>query len=282
MRIIIAVVASTGLFSAHVHAEQDLSGYWDMVVHEDFTERFGVGPEIGNYTGLPINEAARLKTDSWDDSRLTMPEHQCQPHPSYYGFRGVGQLRILLDVDDATEEVVRIRTHIEWQEQARDIWMDGRPHPSRFAPHTWQGFSTGEWEGDTLKVTTTHLKAAWIRRNGLIISDEATMIDYFTLHEQGTLLTHITLLKDDNYLTEPLIRSQHFRRTLQNRIAPYPCDPVVEVIRPEGVVPHYLPGQNPYLREFADEFGIPFEAARGGAETLYPEYFLELKSMLEE
>ena len=37
----------------------------------------------------------------------------------------------------------------------RTIYMDGRPHPSEYAPHTWQGFSTGEWEGDMLKVTTT-------------------------------------------------------------------------------------------------------------------------------
>lgn len=202
--------------------------------------------------------------------------------PGRHGFRGVGQLRILLDVDDATEKVVSIRTHIAWQEQARQIWMDGRPHPSALAPHTWQGFSTGEWDGDTLTVTTTHLKAAWIRRNGLIISDEATMMDYFTLHENGTLLTHITLLNDDNYLTEPLIRSQHFRRTRVNRITPYPCDAVVEVIRAEGVVPHYLPGQNAYLQEFAEKYGLPLEAARGGAETLYPEYFFKLKSLLSE
>ncbi len=50
---------------------------------------------------------------------------------------------------------------------AATIYMDGRPHPSENAPHTWQGFSTGEWEGDMLKVTTTHLKEGWIRRNGL-------------------------------------------------------------------------------------------------------------------
>ena len=37
-------------------------------------------------------------------------------------------------------------------------------------------------------------------------------------------------------------------------------------------VPHYLPGQNPYLAEWAEWYGIPVEAARGGAETMYPEY----------
>jgi len=41
--------------------------------------------------------------------------------------------------------------------------MDGRPHPPEYAAHTWQGFSTGKWDGDVLTVTTTHLKIGWIQ-----------------------------------------------------------------------------------------------------------------------
>ena len=36
--------------------------------------------------------------------------------------------------------------------QERIIWLDGRPHPPEAAPHTWMGFSTGEWQGNVLKV----------------------------------------------------------------------------------------------------------------------------------
>ena len=43
--------------------------------------------------------------------------------------------------------------HLEWLRSVdRPIYMDGRPHPSPNAPHTWAGFSTGEWIGDTLRV----------------------------------------------------------------------------------------------------------------------------------
>jgi hypothetical protein len=59
----------------------------------------------------------------------------------------------------------------------------------------------------------------------------------------------------------------------------YPCEAVVEIERPRGTVPHYLPGQNPFLHEFADKFHIPVEAALGGAETAYPEYQLKIKQM---
>ena len=34
-------------------------------MHEDAPERSD-GPEIGDYTGLPINDAARMRADSWD------------------------------------------------------------------------------------------------------------------------------------------------------------------------------------------------------------------------
>ena len=37
-------------------------------------------------------------------------------------------------------------------------------------------------------------------------------------------------------------------------------------------VPAHFPGTNPFLHEVADWYGLPFEATRGGAETLYPEY----------
>ncbi len=36
-------------------------------------------------------------------------------------------------------------------------------------------------------------------------------------------------------------------------------------------VPHYLFGQNPYLREYSEKEGVPLFAALGGAETMYPE-----------
>ena len=250
-------------------AQIDLSGVWAPIFHEDQPERVP-GPDVGDYAGLPINDAARLKADTWDASLLTLPEHQCKPHPSTYGFRGVGNLRIWTDVDDATQNLIKINTQIQWMEQKREIWMDGRQHPPDYAAHTWQGFSTGVYQGGQLVVTTDHLKACWIRRNGLALTDRATMQDRFIRH--GDTLTHVYIISDPAYLTEPLIKTNGFRMTNQVAVQPYPCESVVEVVRDRGVVPNYLPGQNPYLKEFANRFKLPYEATRGGAETALPEY----------
>jgi hypothetical protein len=50
--------------------------------------------------------------------------------------------------------------------------------------------------------------------------------------------------------------------------------------RPKGAVPNYLPGENPFVHEYADKYHIPVEAALGGAETMYPEYRLKLKKLM--
>jgi hypothetical protein len=254
-------------------ADVVLSGDWAARFHEDQPER-GPGPEIGDYTGLPINEQARRWAGSWDASRLTLKEHQCRVHTAPYIFRGPLALRIWEERDPQTQALIAIKMYVSTYEQLRTIWLDGREHPPAYMPHTWQGFSTGQWEGDMLTVSTTHLKQGWHRRNGLPQSDRATLIEHFARHDD--YLTHITIVNDPIYLTEPLIKSQTFvsnadRSERQDWL--WPCDYVEEVTgRPPGAVPHFLPGTNPFVGEFAIRHGLSAEAARGGARTMYPDY----------
>ena len=266
-RLIALVVMTLASFPAF--AQMDPSGEWAPRFHEDNPERLA-GPEIGDYLGLPINDAARLRADTWDASILTLPEHQCKPHPADYGPRGPANLRIWKEVDKESQQLIAYHTHISWQAPERTIWMDGRPHPPDYAAHTWQGFSTGKFEGDVLTVTTTHLKTGWIRRNGIPRSDRATVVEHFIRHENG--LTLMTVITDPLYLTEPMVRTREYEYLVGGQIGPYPCEPVEEIVRPKNVIPHHLPGTNPFLNEFADMHKVPREAARGGGETIYPEY----------
>jgi hypothetical protein len=154
------------------------------------------------------------------------------------------------------------------------VWMDGRPHPSADAEHTWMGFSTGRWEGDALVVTTTHIKQMWHRRNGLPQSDQVTLTERFVLH--GPVMTYVTITDDRVYLTEPLVKTTNMLRNprpvLPQQLL-YPCTAVVELAdQPRGAVPHYLPGENPFLEEFGAQQKLPGDATRGGAATMYPEF----------
>jgi hypothetical protein len=87
------------------------------------------GPELRDYLGLPINDAARQFADSWDPGRITLPEEQCRVHVSPYIYRGPTNLRIWEEKHPKTQDVVAIKHYHSTYEQTRTIYMDGRPHP---------------------------------------------------------------------------------------------------------------------------------------------------------
>jgi len=270
-----ASVLAIGLVGLPAFAEIDFSGEWSPRFYEDAPERGG-GPEVGDYLGLPINAAARLRADSWEASIITLPEWQCRPHPGDEIWRGPSQIRIWKEEDPQSRQITAY--HIEWLRSVdRPIYMDGRPHPSEYAKHTWAGFSTGKWDGDMLTIHTTHLKENMARRNGVPRSDKATAVEHWMRH--GDWITIVTITTDPVYLTEPLIRTTDFELDLHQHIPPYPCDVVEEIDRPSGVIPHHLPGTNQDLIQFAEHHNLPMEPTRGGAETMYPEYKSKLKDM---
>src|ERR1700691_3534461 len=203
-----AVVALAATLPPNTASAQILlDGEWSPQYHEDQPERIP-GPDLVDYLGLPINDAARQRAESWDASRLTLPEEQCRVHVSPYIYRGPLDLRIWQEKDPETQRVIAIKNYISTWSQYRTIWMDGRAHPPGYAPHTWMGFSTGKWEGDILTVETTHLKQGWVRRDGLPESDQATLVEHFIRH--GEHLTHVSIVTDPVYLTEPLVKSEDF------------------------------------------------------------------------
>lgn len=248
----------------------DFAGQWVPIYHEDGPERIP-GPEIGDYLGLPINEAARLRGDTYDPDRISaVPEYQCRQHAADYGMRGTGNFRITSEIDPLTQRILAFHMRNGFHDAERTIYMDGRPHPPETAPHSWAGFSTGRWEGNMLTIRTTHLKQYYFRRNGIPASDKRTMEEHWIRH--GNFLTVVTVIEDPVFLTERLVRSQSWALDPGQTTGSNWCDYAAELPLGDNVVPAYLPGTNPYLREFAGWYGIPYEATRGGAETMYPEY----------
>jgi hypothetical protein len=273
-----------GLLAAATPARAQVSlvGDWSSRIHEDPTR---TDPSIGDFAGLPMTPQALAHADTWTESRLTLIERQCVPNGASWAFRGPAQIRIWEEKDPVTQDLVAIKTFISTFSQTRTIWMDGRPHPGKYAPHTWQGFSTGKWEGSMLTVETTHLKRFFHRRNGVPMSDQAVMTEHFIRHGNN-YLTHVMMVDDPVYLTEPLVESQNFVLVSNVTPATYQtwtvCVAQEEIAgRENGYVPHYLPGQNPFLRESSTKFHLPFEATRAGAEAMYPEYQAKLKQMLQ-
>jgi len=251
-------------------AQINFVGEWSGRYHEDQPDRVP-GEEPGDFSGVPINDAARLFADSWDVARHSILEHQCAPYTLPYMFFGPNQFRIWQEHNEDTQELLAIRMHLGTYQQERTIWMDGRQHPPDYAPHTFMGFSTGVWNGDTLTITTTHIKAGYFRRTGIPASDRLTVVEHWIRH--GNVLSQVTIATDPVYLSEPYIRSQEFvlmDRGNQNWL--YNCEYVMEVPKDKNEVPHYLPGANPWIGEFSAKHAMPEAGVRGGAETLLPDW----------
>jgi hypothetical protein len=255
--------------------QADFAGEWTPLFHEDGPERIP-GPELGDYSGFPINAEARLRADSYDGSRISVvTEYTCRQHGGDYSMRGLSNMRVQTEYDPVTQKAVAIHTRMGFQNMERTIWLDGRAHPSAYAAHTWQGFSTAKFEGEMLAVYSTHLKQSYMRRNGLPSSADRTFTEFWTRH--GNYLTVVTVVEDPVFLTERLVRSQTWALDPGQRMGNNPCEYVPEDPAPQGTVPAYLPGTNPYLREFAERYGLPQSGVRGGADTIYPEFRLHME-----
>jgi cyclase len=265
-----------GLLSASCAVAQvDLSGNWGLLLHEDEAWR-GPGPELGEYEGLPLSPAGKMRAWSWNASINTLPTHQCMPLPAD-DFTDFGNIRIWKEVDPTTQETVAWHEYTEWGGQERVIWMDGRPHPSEFAPHTWQGFSTGKWERNGLTVYTTHLKEAQFERVGTYHSDRVTLVEHWIKH--GNYLTIMYFISDPVYLAQPLVRSRQYVLDPDQKMHGYSCFSTAEIAdRNPGYVPDYIPWKNPYKLNAVTKYNVPAIAVSGGPETMYPEFLAKLKN----
>ncbi len=255
----------------------DLSGYWTPVMHEDAFER-GAGNEIADYGGFALNEAGRLWALSYDPSRVTLRHHQCEGYVAPYQMRSTGNFRISEERDSRTQRLIAIHVYGQTTEGLRTIWMDGRPHPPAWAPHTARGFSTGRFVGNALVAQTTHIKQGWVRRNGLPGSDQTTMTDFFV--RNGDHLTNVTVVTDPVWLSEPQVRSNDYsRQPVDHGAWLYACDDGEQILdRAPDYVPHYLFGKQPFAREFAQKYSLPVAASLMGAASMYPELPTQLRS----
>jgi hypothetical protein len=256
-------------------AQMDFSGEWPVVRSQDNTDN----PHLGEYVGIPLSREAIRRAEIWDASIQSLPEWQCRPHSGAYIKRGPSNLRMWKEIDPASRGIVAF--HAEWLRSVNTpIYMDAREHPPEYAAHTWGGFSTGSFEGDRLRIKTTHLKEDYYRRNGVPQSDEATLTEYLIRRRfrNEDYLTWLIVAYDPVYLTEPLVRSTEYRLDVNQRVPPYPCTIVTEVVVPEGYVPHFLPGQNDQIYSFSDAYELPRTLYFDGAETMYPEYRDKLRN----
>jgi hypothetical protein len=266
----VAALVLSMLVCGTAAAQSEITGSWAARNHEVLA---GDGLPV-DFTGIPLNEEGRTRALSYSESQLAMVERQCQGWPPFYFVQGPFGLKIWSETDPLKGNVISY-TIGAWEDRPQiTIWMDGRPHPSKYAEHTRAGFTTGVWEGNTLVAHTTHIKAGFLRKTGAPSSDEATLTTRFYRH--GDIMTVLAIIEDPIYLAEPWILSKSYQASAApiSSIGP-PCVSIYEANTGE-TAPHYVPEKNPFVDEMTAKYGVPRDAAVGRPETLYPEYRKQL------
>jgi hypothetical protein len=81
--------------------------------------------------------------------------------------------------------------------------------------------------GGDLKVETTHMKAGYVRKNGVPYSENATLLEYFDRHKEPNgdeWFTVTTILHDPKYYMQDFITSTHFKKEADaSKWRPTPC-----------------------------------------------------------
>jgi hypothetical protein len=105
----------------------------------------------------------------------------------------------------------QVNIFAEWQEQTRRIFLDGRPLDPDADP-TYNGQSTGHWEGDVLVATTFSLHPDTnLEASGLPKSDRMIVYERIWLADDDTLKDEITLV-DPKALARPWTVTKTYKR----------------------------------------------------------------------
>jgi hypothetical protein len=222
--------------NARVMAPIDLTGYWVSVVTEDWRYRM-LTPRKGDYASVPLNAAARQVADAWDPAKDEASGDACKA----YGVANIMRVPGRVHITWQDDQTLKIESDAGTQTRVLhfpDPAVPGSsqapgavPGGSQAPAASWQGFSTARWEiagpqrrggstaatarGGSLKVVTTHMKAGYLRKNGVPYSENALVTEYFDRHTEPNgdqWFTVTTIVDDPKYLAEPFITSSHFKK----------------------------------------------------------------------
>jgi len=94
----------------------------------------------------------------------------------------------------------------------RVIPTDGRKHdPERAKEYTYNGYTIGHWEGDTLVLDSIGFTdATWLARGGFFHTDEMRVVEKFT--RQGNEIRYEVTVEDPQVLVEPWVMTPRVLR----------------------------------------------------------------------
>lgn len=130
-----------------------------------------------------------------DDDSIVDQHARCMP-PNYPRAWALPQYRRIVQTAD------RLVVLHEFNASYRQIFTDARPLPSDPSP-SWQGYSSGRWQGDTLVVETVGFRDdLWLDLAGSPMTDAARVTERIRRPRYGSLEIEVTV-NDPKAYTKP-------------------------------------------------------------------------------
>ena len=201
----------SGIWAAEENRPCPPGGCADMAVGQEF---LNIGWSLKS--GLPYQPwaAEAVKVRSADYGK---DDHQTHCLPS-----GV----VKMHTDSLLRKIVQVPGLVllinERNTSYRQIFTDGRPLPVDPQP-TWNGYSIGKWDGDTLVVETSGFRdGLWLDRNGSPMTDAAKLTERFRRVNYGKLEIDLTI-DDPKAYTAPWTVKLNQSLMLDTELLDYFC-----------------------------------------------------------
>jgi hypothetical protein len=188
-------------------------------------------PPKGDFASIPLNPEGRRVGNTWDPAKVEAEGNQCASYGAAAITRNPGRMRISWQDDN------NLKIEYDAGTQIRNVIFT--PGAKASGEPSWQGFNKGEWEvvgggragpvrGGSLKITTTNLKAGFLRKNGPPYSANAVVTEHWdTPPKEGNgdqWLIITTVVDDPQYLAQTFITSSHFKKEANAaKFAPSAC-----------------------------------------------------------
>ena len=211
-----AVAQAAAQASARAAAPRDFTGYWVAVVTEHWHLRMMMPPK-GEYALLPLTAEGRKVADAWDPARDRTTGQECRG----YGAAAIMRVPGRVYIHWADDNTLQIDT--DTGTQTRLLKFGGAPSASAGAPQ-WQGQSAAAWQGagarggrgnGQLRAVTTHMRAGYLRKNGVPYSENARLEEFFETFTEpngDSWLVVTSVVTDPRYLTQPYAATYPFKK----------------------------------------------------------------------
>jgi len=211
--------------TAEAAAPVDFTGYWESVVQDEDWEYRMVTPRPGDYAGVPLKPAGMQIMNAWNPAKDTAAGEQCKS----YGAPAIMRVPEHLHITWQDGQTLKMET--DAGQQTRLLHFVPSVGAAQ-GPRTWQGYSVAQWQfqGRTgrfgtgaptwgnLKVSTSDLKAGYLRKNGIPYSENAGLVEYFDLvqvppESNGHWWMVVTsVVTDPVYLSSPFVTDDNFMK----------------------------------------------------------------------